>query len=136
MILLDTCAAVWMASAQPTFLKRAQSAIVGAAAKGELFISSISAWEIATLARRDRLVLRVSPTAFVNQLFAHPSIAEVPVDKEIALLAGSLPGEFHGDPADRLIVATAISHGMQLMTRDRRILAYAKQSNAVPAIPC
>jgi len=51
-------------------------------------------------------------------------------------MAGSLPGEFHADPADRLIVATAIVRGLRLVTRDRRILDYAKRSRSFPAAAC
>ncbi len=136
MILLDTCAAVWSATADPTLGAKARAQILRAAERRELFLSPVTAWEIATLARRGRLALAISPNAFVNQLFAHSDASEVPVNREIAFAAGSLPGELHGDPADRLIVATAIVAGLRVMTRDRHILEYAKRTGAVPAIAC
>lgn len=125
-----------MATGDHSLTRGARSEISRAARREQLFCSAITAWEIATLARRGRLRLAISPTAFVNQLFGHPGVREVPVDRDIGLTAGSLPGELHADPADRLIIATAIVHGMRLMTRDERILRYAKASGALPAIAC
>ncbi len=136
MILLDTCAAVWAATSDASLDKKAKAYILRAAGRRELFLSSVTAWEIATLVRRGRLTLAVSATAFVNQLFSHGGATEIPVDREIALAAGTLPGELHGDPADRFIVATAIVAGLQVMTRDRHILGYAEKTRAVPAIAC
>ena len=113
-----------------------RTAVTRASARRELFLSSLTAWEIATLVRRGRLSTAVSAQALVNQLFSHPGVREVPVDREIGLVAGTLLDGFHGDPADRLIVATAIVRGLRLMTRDRRILDYARRTRAVPTIAC
>lgn len=135
-LLLDTCAAVWAAAADPSLRPGARKAIEDAARGGDLYLSPITAWEIATLARKGRLELAVSPQAFVDQLFGRAGIVEAPIHPEIALLAGSLAGEFHGDPADRLIVATAIVHGLRVVTRDERILEYAKSTRSFPALRC
>jgi PIN domain nuclease of toxin-antitoxin system len=135
-ILLDTCAAIWASISHPTLRRPARTAILEAVARRELFLSSVTAWEIATLARRGRLTLAISATAFVNQLYLHNGAVEISVDREIAFAAGSLSGELHGDPVDRLIVATAIVNGLRVMTRDRNILSYAKRTGAVPVIAC
>lgn len=135
-LLLDTCAAIWAAAADPSLRPGARKAIEDAAHGGDLYLSPITAWEIATLARKGRLELAVSPQAFVDQLFVQAGVVEAPIDREIALLAGSLAGEFHGDPADRLIVATAIVHGLRVVTRDERILAYSKRTNSLPILRC
>ncbi|MDE2571396.1 MAG: type II toxin-antitoxin system VapC family toxin [bacterium] len=136
MLLLDTYAAIWAATADPSLRRGARKAIADAARGGSLYLSPITAWEIATLVRRGRLELTVSPRAFVDRLFGRPGVVEAPIDREIALLAGSLPGDFRGDPADRLIVATAIVRGCRVVTRDERILAYAKRTGALPALAC
>ncbi len=136
MILLDTCAAVWAVTAHPSLARKTRAAITRAARQGRLFLSPITAWEIATLARRGRLVLAISPSAFVDRLFHQAGVTEATIDSEISFTAGSLPGEFQGDPADRLIVATAIVRGFRLMTRDQRILNYAKRTGALPALAC
>jgi len=135
-LLLDTCAAIWATAAPASLRRSAREAIAKAAHAGNLCLSPITAWEIATLARRGRLELTVSPSAFVDRLFGQTGVGEAPVSREIAFLAGSLPGDFHGDPADRLIVATAIVRGCRLVTRDERILAYAKRTGALPTLLC
>lgn len=113
-----------------------QKLIRNASARGELFLSPVSAWEIATLARRGRIELTTSPRVFVTDLFARPEINEAPVDFEIASTAGELDDGFHGDPADRFIVATAIVRGYRLMTRDIRILDYGYRTRRYPSITC
>ena len=135
-LLLDTCAAIWAATADTSLRPGARKAIDNAARDGCLYLSPITAWEIATLVRKGRLELAVSPQAFVDNLFGQAGIVEAPVDWEIALLAGSLAGDFHGDPADRLIVATAIVHGLRVVTRDERIHAYAKRTGSLPTLRC
>ena len=107
-----------------------------AARRGVLYVCSIMAWEIATLVRKGRLLLDTSPKRFVEALLSQPGISEIPVDRDISLMAGSLPDDFHGDPADRLIVSTAIIHGLRVVTRDERIIDYAGRSGAFPVIVC
>ena len=136
MILLDTCAAIWAATDDASLAKRSRDAIAEAARRGQLYLSAISAWEIATLVRRGRLGLQTSPSAFIDRLFSGPGIREYPVDSNVAATAGSLPKDFHGDPADRLIVATAVVCGFRLFTRDERILRYAGRTRAFAAEPC
>lgn len=136
MILLDTCAAIWAVSADASLARQPRAAIAAAAAEKHLYLSAISAWEIATLVRRGRLSLTISSKAFIDRIFGEPGVVECPVDRNIASAAGELGNEFPGDPADRLIVATAIVHGLRLMTRDRRILTYAKRAASFQVQAC
>jgi len=121
-ILLDTHAWVWWISEPDKLSPRARAAIDYARAIG---VSPISAWEIATKAARGRLQLDRDPAVWVVQALARPRVELAALTAEIAVAAGRLgEGGFHGDLADRLIAATAIAHGAELVTKDERIRAY------------
>jgi PIN domain nuclease of toxin-antitoxin system len=133
-ILLDTHAALWSSNGT---LRTAVSKTIDAAAKrGELLLSPITAWEIATLVRKGRLVLASTPQDFVRTLFTSSGVVVATITPAIAAGAGSLPGEFHGDPADRILVATATAYGAQIVTRDKGIREYAKVSKHIRCIAC
>lgn len=135
-MLLDTCAAIWVGN-RDFIAPAALQAIRGAAGRGELLISPITGWEIglATKRRGQPLVLQPTPQAWLADLLARPGVRVVPLDPGVALSASYLPGSFHRDPADRLLIATARDLGVPLVTRDRRILDYAEQGH-VDAIAC
>jgi PIN domain nuclease of toxin-antitoxin system len=87
-------------------------------------ISSISVWEVFMLERKGRLVLRIPARLWVEKCERLALFHFVPVDNTIARLAVELPEPIHADPADRLIIATALSLGATLVTKDRKILSY------------
>ncbi len=87
-------------------------------------ISSISAWEVHMLEKKGRLELRIPARLWVEKCERLALFHFVPVDNTIARLAVELPDPFHADPADRIIVATALSLGATLVTKDRKILSY------------
>jgi PIN domain nuclease of toxin-antitoxin system len=126
MVLLDTCAIIWMVQEQP-MAAAALSAIGQAAATGSVLVSPVSAWEVGLLAtrRRQPLTFRPTPVTWIERLLARPGIRAVPLPHTVAVSAALLPGELHGDPADRMLIATARELGVPLLTRDRRILDYA-----------
>ena len=86
-------------------------------------------------ATRGRLVLDFSAEVYVSRAFSRPGVQIAALTPEIAVRSSRLPGTLHGDPADRMLVATAMLMGLKLMTRDRRILDYAAQGHlsACPA---
>ena len=89
-------------------------------------ICPISCWEIATKTVNGKLSLDRSLRVWVRQALARPGVILTELSADIAILAGELGQQaFHGDPADRLIVATAIEYGAELVTKDRRIHAFA-----------
>jgi PIN domain nuclease of toxin-antitoxin system len=92
-------------------------------------IAAISLWEIALLAARSRILLGKSTASWFEEALADPGPTIEALTVPIAVESYALPGAFHGDPADRLIVATARVTGAALMTRDRRILAYAARGH-------
>ena len=95
------------------------------AAGRSLFVPAIAIWELGLLAAKGRISLTMSPPAWVEEALAPDGIELAPLTPEIALEANGLPGDFHADPADRLIVATARVLGLALATRDAAIIAYA-----------
>lgn len=121
MILLDTHALVWWVTADRRLTAAAQRAIKTALRSAPVLASAISVMEIATAARRGRLVLTVPFEPWLADLRALPELQFEPVTAQIAALAGSLDGAMHGDPADRIIAATARVHGARIVTADERL---------------
>jgi PIN domain nuclease of toxin-antitoxin system len=138
-VLLDTCAVIWLANGDQ-LAPAAMAAIVRAGLRGGIFVSPISAWEIGMLSKpragRTGIVrFTPDPKAWFARFMAGPGIREAPFHPDIAIDSSWLPGEVHGDPADRLIIATARHLGLPVVTRDRKIIAYAEDGE-VAVIPC
>ncbi len=127
-LLLDTHIWIWLTEGDKR-LSRANAAHIEKAGDGTLMISAISVWEIAMLAHRGRLLMDRSPRAWAEASFSYLGIHVIPLAADTALESYALPGNFHSDPADRLIVATARQKGLTLVTQDKAILAYAKKGH-------
>ena len=134
MVLLDTCALIWMSSKAPVSPK-AQRIISQANAKGMLYLSPVSAWEIGLLARRNKILLNSPVEAYIRHVFSRPGVRIATLTPEIAVRSSFLPGDFHDDPGDRLLITTAVVMGLQFITRDQRILDYGAQGYA-SVLPC
>jgi PIN domain nuclease of toxin-antitoxin system len=89
-----------------------------------LGISAISCWEIAKLAEYGRLNLPVSVSEWLDQALSYPGMRLLELTPQIAVESSQLPGTFHRDPADQIIVATARVYSCPLVTLDGKILAY------------
>ena len=109
----------------PAALKSIQTA----AQAGELFLSPVSAWEIGVLVSRGRLSLGIPADVYIARAFSRPGVRIAALSPQIAVRSSSLPGSFHADPADRMLVSTAMLLGLKLVTRDSRILAYGAQGH-------
>jgi PIN domain nuclease of toxin-antitoxin system len=136
-ILLDTCAVIWLVNAGP-LPAPVIDAITQAGRADGVFVSTASAWEIGMLSRPSRKPMpQFLPDAktWFARLMAMPGIKEAPITPAIAIDASYLPGDFHADPMDRLLVATARHFAMPIVTSDRKILAYA-EAGFVRVIPC
>ncbi len=129
MILLDTNALLWLAEGDPRLGKAAREAIAGAAATATILVSAASFWEIGMLLSKGRISLSEALPQWVQAVAARAEIRIVPIDADIAVEAGLLPGDLHGDPGDRFIIATGRMMRAPLLTSDRKILAYAKAGN-------
>ena len=122
MILLDTHVLVRYMRDDRELGRRALSIIDRAVRDDELFVSAISFWEVATLVAKQRLELDTTVAAF-RGLAIRNGVREQVLDGDIATLAGELP-DAHGDPADRMLVATAIVRGLTLVTADSTLLGW------------
>ena len=125
MIVLDTHALLFWRTA-PDKLGRAARRICERTDR--VGISTITFWEIGTLATKGRLKLRIPLTDWVKETLQGPRIEALPITTEIAVLAASLTA--FGDPADRIIVATALEERCKLVTRDEAIV----RSNVIETI--
>lgn len=125
MIVLDTHVLIWWASgATDQLSSAAKQAIAQEVDGGQIVVSSISAWELAMLVAKGRLALSMDVAEWLACVGAIESVSFVPVDNAIAVKSTELPGEFHKDPADRFIVATARKLAAPLVTADEKIRAY------------
>ena len=121
MILLDTCVFLWMASAQEELSEVAKNTIGDNT--GNLYLSSISAFEIAIKSRNGKLKLPLPAPEWIQMALELHGIEELPVHSRIATQSALLP-LIHKDPCDRFIIATAQIYHMQILTRDRTIPKY------------
>jgi len=121
MILLDTCVLLWLSSDQESLSSKAMSCIERHA--GSLFVSAITAFEIAIKCRSGKLELPLPPLDWYLEALRFHGLREIPVTGEIAALSVSLP-PLHNDPCDRIIIASATATGMKILTSDRLISQY------------
>ncbi|MDB5099285.1 MAG: hypothetical protein JWM80_3706 [Cyanobacteria bacterium RYN_339] len=122
-VVLDTHAWIWLMNGQP-LADAAREAIAAAAAHGAVLVPAIAVWEVGMLEAKGRLALDGPVLAWVERALAAPGVQLAPLTPRIAIDSTALPGELHGDPADRLIVATARQHDALLVTRDAKLLGY------------
>lgn len=119
MILLDTHTWIWWAAEVPRRLSAsARRAIADSPTVG---VSAISAWEVAMLVAKGRLELDRDVLVWIRQALALPRVTLLPLTPEIAVRSTRLGDSFPGDPADRILVATARELGAQLVTKDRAL---------------
>lgn len=123
-VLLDTHVLVWLLNGERMLSRPAVTAIEQAARESTVFVSAITPWEIAMLVSKERLTLTLDVQEWVDAALRQPGMALAPLDPAIAVASTRLPGMLHGDPADRLIAATARRLSALLVTADDRLLAY------------
>jgi PIN domain nuclease of toxin-antitoxin system len=124
MIVLDTHVWLWWISNPENLSTCAKRTIDQAVTEQGIIISSISTWEVALLVEKGRLELSVDIRDWVRKTEDLPFVRFMPVDNTISLRSVTLPGQFHPDPADRIITATAMTMGLPLITRNDKILNY------------
>lgn len=123
MILLDTHALIWLAEGRPELGDRTRHLADEALTRDALGISAITFWEIAMLQQRDRIRL-VQPIEVWRRRLVDQGLQEWPLTGEVGIAAATLT-DFHPDPADRFITATALLQGATLVTADERILTWS-----------
>jgi len=124
--LLDTHAIHWW-SAEPDRLSRPARRALKAA--DELLVAAVSWYELAWLAERDRIAIDIPIRSWLEGLGAQ--VRTVGITPAIAANAAALPSSFPRDPTDRLIYATAIEHGVKLITKDQAIAKYDEPRSLV-----
>ena len=125
MILLDTHVWYRWSVEHPKLQREHEEAIGAAFASGEsVRIAAISCWEVGMLVSKNRLPLPLPLGDWIDASLAPLGVTVIPLDRHIATAASCLPGDIHGDPADRIIAATARVLDARLLTADRKLLAY------------
>lgn len=126
MIVLDTHVLVWWVNDDTDLSSAAKTAIQDQldSENGLILISSITAWEIALLVQKGRLALSTQIDDWLATVSEIDSVRFVPVDNDMAVQSTQLPGVFHPDPADRMIVALARHVSAPVVTADTRIRSY------------
>ena len=115
-LVLDSHVVHWW-SAEPSRISRAATKAVNEA--DELAVAAISWFELGWLAEHERIIVTIPIRSWLDRLAAQ--VRTLPLTPAIAATAVALPSSFPGDPADRLIYATAIEHGLRLVTKDRKL---------------
>ncbi len=133
--LLDTCAAIWIMNGDPLRDPAATELPQALERNGRLVISPITAWEIATLVAKKRILLTLRPEVWFSKLCDLPGVTLVDMPPSVLIASTSLPGKTPTDPADRILIATAREFDYTLVTRDRLLLKYAS-SGYVRAMAC
>jgi PIN domain nuclease of toxin-antitoxin system len=140
--LLDTHALIWLYDPAP-FSVDAILAVDHASQSNALYVSPISAWEIGAASRKKNPSLRpqlrgLPPEVWFLEACVSLGTQSAPITEAIGLAASTLPGIYgYADPGDCLLIATAHVHGLTLLTRDRRILEFARRSpNYLTAVCC
>jgi PIN domain nuclease of toxin-antitoxin system len=123
-IVLDTHAWLWWISDPQRLSAAARAAVEQADSIG---VCTISCWEFGMLVEAGRIRIDREPHRWMRQALAADRTATIPLTAETALSAALLPSAFPGDPADRIIYATAVAHGAPLITRDERISSFDRQ---------
>lgn len=131
--LLDTCTVIWIANGEPL----SQPAVdqLSSDRDGRLYISPITAWEVAQLVAKGKLALSINPQVWYERLFDSPDIVQAELSPSVLISSTTLPDLTITDPADRILIATAREFGFTLVTRDQKILNYG-QSGHVKVLRC
>ena len=128
-LLLDTCACLWLMHGDRMSTSSLRAIDEAQANRAGIYVSAISAWEVATLVHKGRYRLLVSPQTWFNRLLALVGIRLAELTHETLIDSTELPGAPPSDPADRMILATARRQGFIVITRDRRLIGYGHQGH-------
>lgn len=125
MIMLDTHTWIWFVTDSASLSKKARERIQEVIGQKKMIVSSISVWEACLLHKAGRLKFSIPFPLWLKKNENLPFLTFVPVNNDIAVQSVLLPGEFHKDPADRMIVSTAIITESVLITKDTKIRSYS-----------
>ena len=123
MILLDTHTWIWSHSATK-FLSDDVKKRIKKTLSDQRAIATISIWEFAMMVVKGRINVKIDPKLWLDNAIKNSGLKVIELSPEIAIESCNLPGDFHKDPADQIIVATARIHNLTLLTKDQKILKY------------
>jgi PIN domain nuclease of toxin-antitoxin system len=131
-VLIDTHIWLWYLDGATEQIATDALALLRRAVVGPgLRVSDMSVWEVGTKAAKGKLSLAPSVDAWVDRAAAQPGLTFAPLDRGALLASTQLPGVIHGDPVDRILIATASGAGIPLVTADRLIIEYAETAKSV-----
>ncbi|QPC85692.1 PIN domain-containing protein [Mesorhizobium sp. NBSH29] len=125
MIVLDTHVLIWWVGDRDRIPSKTAALMDRELKNQGVAVSSISAWEIGMLVAKGRLKLAQEVHKWIGSVATIPGLRFIPVDNRVAINSVNLPGEVHGDPADRIIVALARDLGCSLVTADEKLHRYS-----------
>lgn len=127
-LILDTHILIWWLHDAAEKLTKIQIAALSDADRHNrpMELSAITLWEVAMLLERGRIAIAKSLPEFLDDVESHPGLNVLPLTASIAVESVRLGVDFHRDPADQIIVATARCHGLTLITADERIRKWGK----------
>ena len=131
--LLDTCAVIWIANNQP--LREPANSELSSTYDQGLYVSPMTAWEMAQLIAKGRLALSIDPQIWFKRLFESPDIFQAQLTTSVLISSTTIPNLPITDPVDRILIATARAYGFTLVTRDQEILKYG-QTGHVKVLGC
>ena len=123
-ILLGTCALIWLGNGDTALSLDARQAIEECES---VYVSPISLWEVSNKCRKGKLLLKHPPREWFDRILQRYQLEILPLTNEVMFLAGELP-EHHKDPADRMIIASAMVNGLVVVTSDRNFPLYGIQT--------
>ncbi len=126
-LLLDTHAFVWLQFRTLKASAEDLATLAKAAERNRWFLSAFSFFEMAHAFQRNRLQLDKDLSEWLRLAMVHPAPTIIGITPEIAAATAQLPEEFHGDPGDRILAATAIIHNLTVVTHDDLMLRFGKQ---------
>ena len=128
-LLLDTHIWVWLMEGSSDLKPAVRRKLEACAAEGELLVSAISAWEVGMLEAKGRIRFDQDCVDWVRDALSAPGIRLAPLAPDVAVASSRLPEKFQGDPADRILIATARAHACPLVTADAAIIRYARSAH-------
>ncbi len=125
-VIFDTHVFLWYMFGKPMFSQKFQNEISRVQKLHPILISPMSIWEIGMFAQRNRISLEMDYLEWVEQALTDPGFTMTSFSPQVAIMSSRLPGEVHGDPVDRILIATAFETHAVLVTCDEKILEYGK----------
>jgi PIN domain nuclease of toxin-antitoxin system len=134
-VLLDTCAAIWLVNGDPMSADSRASITAAQTENLGVYVSPMTAWEVAALVAESRLQLALSPEAWFDALLGLVGVRLAAMPPRVLIASTTLPGTPPRDPVDRIIAATGRTFGYSVVTRDGELMLYARAGH-IDAVGC